>query len=115
MSDHPDSMDYVSSLLDIGREARELELAAQEAAGVPYGHGLHDFVGDIPFGMAEDAARQVTDSDPESWSAIVRASLVMVQGSQSHTELRDRLLHLGAQVSLWLAEVDRRTPVGVEP
>ena len=107
---------HVGALMDIGVYRLRLEADAKEIGGVStFGEGLHDFVDGKPLEGHEGFASVVMDHDPQAWSSVLRASLLMAQGAASHDELRARVLHHAAVAVAWLEDIDSRTPIGVEP
>jgi hypothetical protein len=110
--------DYVGVLMDVGLEVLDLDRETQELASdstARFADGRHDF----PYSTAEwdwDAeAARLMGSDPDAWSSLTGASLARVRGSKNDRELKDRLLHMAAVVVAWATDVDKRTPVGIEP
>lgn len=106
---------YVDALMDIGMEAIAQNAMAKEGGATRYGEGMHDQVNEQRLVTAEDWAQHIVDLDGMAWASWARASLVLVQGSESDRELADRLERLGAIVAMWLTDVNSRTSVGVEP
>ena len=107
---------HVGALMNIGAYRIQLETDAKELGGVAtFGEGLHDFVDDRHLDDPQGLASVVLDHDPQAWSSVLRASLLMAQGADSHDELRARVLHLAAVATAWLEDIDNRTPIGLEP
>ena len=105
----------VGVLMDIGQTRIGLEKEAKEAGLNRFGEGYHDFIGSVNNMTKDDwgqMAAGIVESDPEAWAAIVRASLMMVQASESPGELRQNLKHHGALVVAWLEDLDGRSVVG---
>ena len=107
---------HVGALMNIGQYRIRLEKDAKKLGGVStFGEGLHDFVDETPLDDPDGLASVVMGHDPQAWSSIARASLLMAQGSTNHDDLRARVLHLAAVATAWLEDIDSRTPIGIEP
>ena len=102
---------FVDAVMSFAEEAKALDARAPDG---DFGRGLHDFVDGQRLEMADIVAKLVFDKDPEAWATLIRSSLIMVQGSESDQQLIDRLKHLGGLTTQWIADVQRRSVIGVQ-
>ena len=102
---------FVDAVMSFAEEAKIMDGRAPDGN---FGQGLHDFVDNQVLERADVVAKLVFDKDPEAWATLIRSSLIMVQGSESDQQLIDRLKHLGGLTTQWIADVQRRSVIGVQ-
>ena len=108
---------HVGALMDIGQARIVLEAEAKALGSSRFGEGYHDFVGGAPLTAAEldRVLPVIASNDPQSWSTILRASLLVAQASEGPQDLLENVKHIAVLATAWLEDIQSRTPVGIEP
>lgn len=108
---------HVSALMDVGQARLRLEAEAKDRGAERFGVGYHDFIGGEPLtsDSVNAAITTIMSQDPDCWSSICRAALMVVQGSQDHAALKRNVEHLAVLSIAWIEDLNARGIVGVEP
>jgi hypothetical protein len=109
---------HVGALMDIGQARIALDAETRAISGDPaarFGQGYHDFVGGAPLASdaMEAAITVVVSQDPDCWSTVLRAALIVAQGAEGPEDLRNSVKHLAALSVAWLEDIEARASQGV--
>ncbi len=108
---------HVAALMDVGVARIALEEEAKALGNYRFGVGYHDHIGGEPLSKesVDGAVALIMGQDPNCWASILRASLMVAQGSETPAELKDNVQHLAVLAIAWLEDIQARTVVGIEP